>query len=404
EGAGRNAGFDSADLSICENLYLQGPGAVVAPFYTYPHGQTILPGESCPAGSSAITGLGFYTGGSYPLEYNGALFFSDYSRNCIWAMLPGANGLPDPTNRRTFDAPAAGPVDLEIGPGGDVFYVDFNGGTVRRIVFDGPPPPPPTGEVPVNAYRGEYFDNADLTNLKMNRTDAAIDFDWGFGSPDPSIEPDTFSVRGTDAEDGPLPASALSWHVIMHHCSPVDPTSCHTHSLQTFPGVADGSFVAPDHEYPSYLEFQLTAKDSGGLTDVKSVLLYPQTVVLTFDTSPTGVGLKLVVSGTATVAPFDRTVIVGGTISISAPSPKTVGLAVYVWLSWSDGGAQTHNIVAGSTPARYTATYLATPPLGFQSLTGLFLISSLACIVGVRGQATAGGRGGPTARFLVDSV
>jgi len=34
---------------------------------------------------------------------------------------------------------------------------------------------------------------------------------------------------------------------------------------------------------------------------VKSVLLYPQTVVLTFDTSPTGVGLKLVVSGTATV-------------------------------------------------------------------------------------------------------
>jgi len=502
EGVGRNAGFDSAGLNICENLYLQGPGAVVAPYYTYPHGQTILPGESCPAGSSAITGLAFYTGGAYPLEYNGALFFSDYSRNCIWAMLPGANGLPDPANRRTFDAPAAGPVDLEIGPGGDVFYVDFNGGTVRRIVFDGPPPPPPTGEVPVNAYRGEYFDNADLTNLKMNRTDAAINFDWGLGSRDPSIEPDTFSVRwagnwdftggryrfnmtaddgmrvwadnsivldawilqpattyvvdvdlaagrhlirveyfdntqdavakvswtagtntpptatittpvagttwkvgdtisfsgsGTDTEDGPLPASALSWHVILHHCSPIDPTSCHTHSLQTFPGTANGSFVAPDHEYPSYLEFQLTAKDSGGLTDVKSVLLYPQTVVLTFDTSPTGVGLKLVVSGTATVAPFNRTVIVGGTISISAPSPQTVGLAVYVWMSWSDGGAQTHNIVAGSAPTRYTATYLATPPLGFQPVGGLFLISSLACIVGVGGREKRAGssrRGG----------
>src|SRR5438309_3873064 len=163
EGVGRNAGFDSADLNICENLYLQGPGAVVTPYYTYPHGQTILPGESCPAGSSAITGLGFYTGGSYPLEYNGALFFSDYSRNCIWAMLPGANGLPDPANRRTFDAPAAGPVDLEIGPGGDVFYVDFNGGTVRRIVFARPPPPPPTGVVPVDAYRGEYFHNPELT-------------------------------------------------------------------------------------------------------------------------------------------------------------------------------------------------------------------------------------------------
>jgi len=198
EGTGRNAGFDSAGLNICENLYLQGPGAVVAPFYTYPHSQTILPGESCPAGSSSITGLAFYTGGAYPLEYNGALFFADYSRNCIWAMLPGASGLPDPANRRTFVAPAAGPVDLEVGPGGDLFYVDFNAGTVHRIVFDGPPPPPPpTGTIPVNAFRGDYFDNADLTNMKLNRTDPKIDFDWGFGSPDPSIGPDTFSVRWT---------------------------------------------------------------------------------------------------------------------------------------------------------------------------------------------------------------
>ena len=34
---------------------------------------------------------------------------------------------------------------------------------------------------------------------------------------------------------------------------------CHTHPLQTFPGVASGSFRAPDHEYPSYLNLTLTA-------------------------------------------------------------------------------------------------------------------------------------------------
>jgi regulation of enolase protein 1 (concanavalin A-like superfamily) len=42
---------------------------------------------------------------------------------------------------------------------------------------------------------GEYYDNIDLTNLTLTRTDATVDFDWGSGSPDPSIGADTFSVR-----------------------------------------------------------------------------------------------------------------------------------------------------------------------------------------------------------------
>ncbi|MCR9295598.1 MAG: PQQ-dependent sugar dehydrogenase [bacterium] len=41
----------------------------------------------------------------------------------------------------------------------------------------------------------EYFDNIDLTNSILVRKDSTIDFDWGGGSPDPSIESDTFSVR-----------------------------------------------------------------------------------------------------------------------------------------------------------------------------------------------------------------
>ena len=48
-------------------------------------------------------------------------------------MKVGANGLPDPDQIETFVAAAAGPVALEIGPGGDLFYVDMNGGTIRRI-------------------------------------------------------------------------------------------------------------------------------------------------------------------------------------------------------------------------------------------------------------------------------
>src|SRR5581483_2048619 len=44
---------------------------------------------------------------------------------------------------------------------------------------------------------GQYYDNIDFTNLKVTRTDATVNFDWGTGSPDPSIGVDTFSVRWT---------------------------------------------------------------------------------------------------------------------------------------------------------------------------------------------------------------
>jgi glucose/arabinose dehydrogenase len=43
----------------------------------------------------------------------------------------------------------------------------------------------------------QYFDNIDFTNLKVTRTDPTVNFDFGTGSPDPLIAPDTFSVRWT---------------------------------------------------------------------------------------------------------------------------------------------------------------------------------------------------------------
>jgi hypothetical protein len=44
---------------------------------------------------------------------------------------------------------------------------------------------------------GDYFDNADLSAPKLSRTDATVNFDWGSGSPDPSMGADSFSVRWT---------------------------------------------------------------------------------------------------------------------------------------------------------------------------------------------------------------
>ncbi len=47
---------------------------------------------------------------------------------------------------------------------------------------------------------GQYFDNSDLTNLKLTRTDPTINFSWiGGESPGMEIAPTTFSVRWTGA-------------------------------------------------------------------------------------------------------------------------------------------------------------------------------------------------------------
>jgi glucose/arabinose dehydrogenase len=44
---------------------------------------------------------------------------------------------------------------------------------------------------------GQYFDSLDFTALRITRTDATVNFDFGTGSPDPSIAPDTFAIRWT---------------------------------------------------------------------------------------------------------------------------------------------------------------------------------------------------------------
>ena len=161
----------------------------------------------------------------------------------------------------------------------------------------------------------------------------------------------SFSGSATDQQDGTIPASSLSWKLIQQHC----PSNCHQHPLQTFPGVAGGSFAAPDHEYPSYLELTLTATDSGGLTGTRTLRLDPRTVVLSFQTTPGG--LRLTFNGTESTATFTRTVIVGSANTVSAVTPQTKGSKSYTFTSWSDGGAPTHVIVAPATAATYTARF-----------------------------------------------
>lgn len=327
-------------------------------------------------------------------------------------MKKDANGLPAPGLLENFVAPAANPVDIQISPSGELFYVDFDGGTIRRIRFvasnqapvpvadaspiSGPTPltvnfdgsassDPDPGDTIAYAWDldgdGLHDDSTAVqptftytqsgsytTSLKVTDSQGASSISdpivitagntpptATIGSPSPSLtwkvgDVISFSGSAADAQDGSLPATSLSWSLILHHC----PSTCHAHPLGTFPGVSSGSFVAPDHEYPSHLELRLTATDSGGLTDTESVLLDPQTVALTLASSPSG--MRLVLNGGEGVAPFTRTVIRGSTNSISAITPQAGGKWTYAFSAWSDGGPATHQITASATKT-YKARY-----------------------------------------------
>ena len=54
---------------------------------------------------------------------------------------------------------------------------------------------PTCGTIGLNQFTGCYYNNMDFTNLVLTRTDPTINFDWGMGSPDPSVGVDEFSVR-----------------------------------------------------------------------------------------------------------------------------------------------------------------------------------------------------------------
>jgi glucose/arabinose dehydrogenase len=419
EGANPQSGYQSAGLNLCNSLYAN-PGSVAAPYYAYKHSECVVNYTGCHHGGSSITGLAFYQGGSYPAAYQGALFFADHSRNEIWAMMPGANGLPDPANIRSFvGVNAAGgaghPVDLKIGPGGDLFYVDMEDGNIHRIIytvgnrpptarisakptdgnapltvaFDGSASTDPeqrplqyswdlngdgqfgdaTGPTASHTYtaNGTYTASLRVTDDQGASNTTSVKITVGNTPPVPIITAPTasltwkvgqtikFSGHATDAQDGTLPASALSWAVILHHC--ITKTNCHTHLIQTFTGVASGSFAAPDHEYPCWLEIRLTATDSGGLRKAARVRLDPKTVVLTFKTNHPHVKLKLALNSAARATPFSATVVVGSNNSIIAATPQTINGTTYRFTSWSDGLPRSHVIVAPATNHTYTANF-----------------------------------------------
>jgi len=81
------------------------------------------------------------------------------------------------------------------------------------------------------------------------------------------------------------------------------------------------------------------------------------TVQVTVMSDPTGTGF-VTVDGTAITTPQTFTWTIESTHTLTANSPVSGGVGnQYVWVSWSDGGAQSHTIMVPSSPTTYTANF-----------------------------------------------
>ncbi len=76
------------------------------------------------------------------------------------------------------------------------YYNDTLGGTAQVYSTLGSASSPPPSSFP--DWKGEYYNNQSLSGAPViTRDDLNINFNWGYGSPDPSIPADHFSVRWT---------------------------------------------------------------------------------------------------------------------------------------------------------------------------------------------------------------
>jgi len=324
-GSVKQSGYQNRTL--CRRLYGEvGPAIpsgihTTAPYYAYHHNAKVVPNELCGTGSSSATGILFNTGGNFPADYDGALFFADSSRQCVWTLFAGPGGLPDKNDIAPLVSQASGRVvDIQMAADGRLYYVDFDNGRIYRVEYFVENEPPhavlaasqTNGMAPLEVHfdgsgsndpedgasllyawdldgDGQFDDStlpapvrtytqagSHMVSLRVQDGDGGFDvasvlisvgntppvaaitapapsFQWSVGE---SVD---YTLSASDLQDGSLPASQLSLQILMHHCETL--TECHTHSLTTSSGAAGGSFLAPDHEYPSHLELRLTATD-----------------------------------------------------------------------------------------------------------------------------------------------
>jgi glucose/arabinose dehydrogenase len=388
-----------ASLALCRSL---PQSAVTMPAFAYHHQHDL---DGCGADGStgsSISGIAF--------DAAGAMYVSDYARNCIWKVQPGAGGEPDFSTTRVFakGAGGTGPVDLQIGPAGDVVYAYYDpydtGNSAIRRIRSSAVNAAPVASLTADRTSGHapllvHFSGASSTDADGDELAFAWDLDGDgayddgtgmeiertFADPvpvtvrlrvrDPLGEEDVAQVRVSPgntppqvAIDAPAPGTTwavgdaialagsatdaegddldLTWTLTLEHC--VDGGGCHAHPMQQLTG-AHATFTAPDHAYPAHVTVRLEASDPGGLSDTATLALYPRTVRVGVRSEPAGL----------TVGASGTTALEGSTVVLTTEREQ----GEYRFVRWSDGSTEPVHTVRVPADAEYAAEFARAPPL-----------------------------------------
>ncbi len=374
-------------------------------------------------GTCAITGGAFYSPSTprFPAEYAGDYFFADYCGGWIRRLDSAGSTVT------TFATGISSPVDLKVADDGSLYYLARgSGGTagaVYRVTYNASAPTitshpssrtvapgasttfsvRATGLAPIRyQWQRNGVNIAGATSQDYTLAAAAADSGARFralvsndnGSamsneaeltvtsnqpPAGTItQPATgttyrggsvisYAGTATDSQDGTLPASAFTWRVDFHH---------DTHSHPFVPptsGARSGSFTIPTTGETSanvWYRIFLTVTDSGGATHTSQRDILPQKARLTIATTPAGLQLRLDGQPTATPLSFDS--VVGITRGLDAPLTQSASGTNYEFVSWSDGGAASHNISTPASATTYTATYRVATGAGTNGLSATY--------------------------------
>jgi glucose/arabinose dehydrogenase len=362
-------------------------------------------------GCASITGGAFVPNGVWPAPYAGTYLFSDYVCGRIFQLVPSGGGFTRSVFADALGASSAvhmtfGPLaDTQA-----LYYTSYqSGGTIHRISYstvnraptasltanpssgapgvvvtlDGSGSSDPDGD-PLT-YLWDFGDGSATTQTSTSTTPhtyasagtftarltvrddkgatsaaATARIDVGNTPPQPVITTpaagqrfavgETIALRGsaTDAQDGTLPASALTWTVVRHHATHTHPwVSPFSGNSGSFAGTAPEDLAATTN---SYLEVILTATDSSGATATVTRDVQPKLVSLTFASKPSG--LTLTLNDTSFTTSRTWTSWDGWDVTVNAPDQGRNN-----FVSWSDGGARTHVIHTPTTARTYTATF-----------------------------------------------
>ncbi len=149
-----------------------------------------------------------------------------------------------------------------------------------------------------------------------------------------------------------LQNNQFSWTILFHHDTHVHPAAGPTLGKT-------GTFTIPTsgHDFSGnvWYELILTVTDSTGLTDTKSVSIYPQKVAITVQSNPAGIPLSI--DSQTSANPITMNTLINFQHTLSAPTQYVLAGKTYQFTSWSDGGAATHTATIPATDQTYTANY-----------------------------------------------